>query len=168
MNSVPTITLQIFGDWRKIQRALDSLPKAVKQSASWGQRKAAEKLIKIVKDHINHQDLGWSDRADSTNSNDPRILVDSGDYYAAIKAYSDRGTYYVGVKRNAFNSEGTRISDYAVVHEYGWGDIPARPLWRPSFEEINGSSGVRDIIMKSIHDRVKKLRNEGLEVNFTL
>lgn len=162
------IVIGVFGDWRRVQMALNNLPRIVMSSATWGQREVAEKLVKIVKGHINNQDLGWSARVDTTNSNDPRILVDYGDYYGAIKAYSDKGIYYAGVKRDAFNREGTRIADYAVVHEYGWGSIPKRPLWAPSFKEMGGSRGIKEIITRAIQTKIKKLRAEGFDVNFTL
>lgn len=162
------IEITLFGDWARVQTALRDLPRTVMSSAVWGQRNVAEKLVKIVKGHINNQDLGWPARVDTTNSNDPRILVDYGDYYGAIKAYSDKGVYYAGVKRNAFNRAGTRIADYAVVHEYGWGPIPRRPLWGPSFKELGGDKGIKKVVFQAIYDKVKKLRAEGFDVNFTL
>lgn len=162
------IEITLFGDWQRIQTALSNLPRTVMSSAAWGQRNAAEKLVRIVKDHINHQDLGWPARVDTTNSNDPRILVDYGDYYGAIKAYSDKGIYYAGVKRDAFNRAGTRISDYAVVHEYGWGSIPRRALWGPSFKEMGGDRGIKETVMKAIHAKIKKLRAEGFDIGLGL
>lgn len=165
---VMEIVIGLFGDWRRVQIALTNLPRMVMTSAAWGQRNVAEKLVKIVKGHINNQDLGWSPRVSTTNSNDPRILVDYGDYYGAIKAYSDKGIYYAGVKRDAFNRSGTRIADYAVVHEYGWESIPRRPLWGPSFKELGGSKGIKETVTQAIYAKIKSLRAQGLDVDFTL
>jgi hypothetical protein len=158
------IQIKMIGNWKGAKRGLEELPLLVKSSALWGQRKAAERLVRIAKAHINNQDLGWAPRSERTNSSDPRILVDNEDYYKSIKAWRKDNIYYAGVPRDKYNGKGVRISDYATIHEHGSDKMPARPLWAPSFREIGGSKGVRQIIVDSIYNKVKILRSQGFEI----
>jgi hypothetical protein len=158
------IEIKMIGDWRGAKRGLQELPFMVKSSALWGQRKAAERLVKIVKAHINNQDLGWAPRSANTSSNDPRTLVDNEDYYKNIKAWRKNELYYAGVPRDKYNGKGVRISDYATIHEHGAKGLPARPLWAPSFQEVGGAKGIRAIIVDSIYAKVRNLRAKGFDV----
>jgi hypothetical protein len=156
---------ELEGDWYGVGVALNQLPSLVRSSAVWGQRKAMELLVKTVKKHINNQDLNWEPRSARTNSNDPRILVDDGYYYGAIKVWKQGDTYIGGVKSNAVDNKGNRISDYAIMNEVGWEKLPARPLWAPSFEEMGGFKGFKSIVTKSIFNKVRILRSKGFEVD---
>ena len=140
----------------------------VKNAAIAGQRKAAERLVKIVREHLNKQDLGWAERSSTTNSGDSRILVDYGEYYDAIKAWRKNDIYYAGVKNDAYNHRGIQISKYAAYHEYGTSTEPARPLWGPSMGDLGGSKGVRKIVIDSIYRKILELRNEGFDIEVNL
>lgn len=161
------IEFKLVGDWRGAQRALDQLPRQVKTAALWGQEKAARKLVRIVKAHIDTQDLGWEPRAANTNSNDPRTLVDTEAYYNSIKVWRSSGTYFAGVKRSEYDSKGRRISDYAIYHEFGGPNLPRRPLWGPSMVDLGGGRGVRKIVLTAIYNKVKLLRAQGFDINLT-
>lgn len=152
------------GNWVGVKLALQNLPLQVRSSAVWGQQKVATKLVKIVKKHINSQDLGWVPRSAKSRSNDPRILVDSEAYYGSIKAWRTGDTYNAGVPANAFNARGMRIADYAAMNEYGADNLPARPLWAPSFKELGGKKGVSSIVTAAIFEKVRRLRAVGLDV----
>lgn len=158
------INVSFNGNWAGVTLALRTLPLEVAAAAVWGQRKSAETLVKKVKGHINSQDLGWPQKSSQTLSNDPRILVDQGDYYAAIRAWKDGMTYYAGVKSSAINSRGARIVDYANMNEYGGGRLPARPLWQPTIREMGGNSGFRNIVIMAIYAKVQRLRTLGMDV----
>jgi len=122
-----------LGPWAWANMSLKMLGPELYASALWGQRKAAERYIKIVKGHIDNQDLGWVPLDRATNSGDDRILVDTEAYRNSIKAYRKGGVYHAGVKRGATNSRGISINDYATAHEHGWG-VPRRPLWNLHLE----------------------------------
>lgn len=158
------IDIELKGNWLGVSIALERLPTEVISSAVWGQRKVAEGLVKRVKKHINNQDLGWVARAASTISNDPRILVDQEAYYSAIKAWKVGNSYFAGVPANASNARGIKIADYAIVHELGWENIPARPLWGPSFKEMGGKRGVKKEMIKPIFQKAAKLKALGFNV----
>lgn len=158
------VQFQPFGPWVGATAAIESLPLLVRSSAIWGMRKSAEKLVKIVRGHIDSQDLNWPALSVRTNSGDPRVLVDTEQYRNSIKAYKVGNTYYAGVKPTAINDRGIRISEYAQIHEIGGKNIPARPLWGPSFEEMNGTAGIKAIVMGAIYSKLKVLESQGIEV----
>lgn len=147
-----------------VKLALQSLPLQVRSSAMWGQQKVANKLVKTVKKHLNSQDLGWAPRSARSKSSDPRILVDTEAYYGSIRAWRTGDTFNAGVPANAFNARGQRIADYAAMNEYGSDELPARPLWGPSFKEIGGKRGVSNIVTTAIFEKVRKLRAVGLDI----
>jgi hypothetical protein len=157
------ITFTTFGDWAGAVIGLNALPSMIRSSGSYGQRKAAEKLVKIVKGHLNNQDLGWVKLNSKTESGDPRILVDTELYYRSIKAWKQGQNYYAGVPSTARYPKGNRVSHVATIHEFGYG-VPERPLWRPSIEEMGGAEGIRRIIGTVIFNKVALLRSKGFTV----
>lgn len=158
------IEMKFFGNWLIAGRVLQKLPGILKSSGVYGQRRAAELLVKIAKAHINNQNLGWAPRSDRSVAGDARILVNSESYYGAIKAWKSGDEYYAGVPKDAFNAKGISIVQYALAHEYGFGNMPQRPLWEPSFKELGGRKGMGGIIKKAIQNKIIKLKAEGFEV----
>lgn len=161
------IEFQIFGDWTKVRRGLAKLPRDVKEAAIEGQRQVAERLVKVVKGHINKQDLGWAPRSENSIAGDPRILVNTEAYLNSIKAFRKGGMYFAGVPRSAKDSEGRSIAEYAVYHEEGTRNMPARKLWEPSIKEAANPAKVKQIVTRAIFNKVKQLRALGFEVNYT-
>lgn len=156
--------IKFEGNWLGVKVALNQLPLMLRGAATWGQRKVAERLVTEVKKHINAQDLGWMPRSARTNSSDPRILVDDGDYYASIKAWKQGNAYNAGVPARAFNSKGYSIADYAIMNEEGGGNLPARPLWEPSFKKMGGRKGVQTIVTTAIYQKAIRLKSLGFDV----
>lgn len=154
----------LVGDWPGVQVALNQLDPMIKSSTEWGMRKATEAIVKKVKNHINAQDLGWPQRSSGYNAGDPRILVDTEAYYGAIQAYKKGDVYYAGVKPNKTNAQGHLITNYALMNEYGGGNLPPRPVWQPSVAEYGGKQGVRATVVRAIFDKVKILRAKGFDV----
>ncbi len=154
----------MFGRWDLISQGFSGLDARIQSSAVWGQRKAAELIVKTAKAHINNQDLGWVPRSATTHSGDNRILVDTESYYGAIKAWKQGSTYHAGVPTSAVNTIGTPIYVYAIAHEYGLGRVPARPLWRPTLKELGGKKGLQMIVKAAIAKKILELKNKGFDV----
>lgn len=155
------ITFTPVGDWTGVVIGLRALPGLVKSGGVWGQRKAAEKLVKIVKGHIDNQDLGW---IPSMGGGDPRTLVDTELYRNSIKAWKSGDSYYAGVPTNLYYPNGNQVSTVAAEHEFGLGKNIERPLWRPSVDELGGAEGVKKIIGKAIFNRIAILASRGITV----
>jgi hypothetical protein len=154
----PEVTIGTFGDWAGVTAELNRLPATLKSSALYGQRKAAEKLLKIVKGHIDNQDLNWAPLIRPDLSNDPRILVDNETYRNNIKTWQVGGQRFVGVKRDVINTRGQFVWMVAALHEFkSYNGGPFRGLWTPSVEEMGGAAGVRDIIGKVIFNKISKV-----------
>ena len=140
------VKFEWVGNWVAVSRSFKQLPKLLQSSGVYGQRRAAEQIVKIVKAHINNQDLGWAPRTERSVAGDPRILVNTEAYYGAIKAWKKGDEYYAGVPKDSHNAQGTSIVQYALAHEYGLGDMPQRPLWEPSFKEIGVKRGLKRLL----------------------
>lgn len=150
------LQFRLEGNWNNLAAKLGRLPRIVREAALAGEKKAAKKLVQIVKRHLNEQDLGWVERAEGSHSSDSRILVDTGMYLKSIQAWKpgNSNSYFIGVPKSKYNSKGVRVADYAVYHEFGFGRVPARPLWAPSFKEMGGAKGVQRIIMEVLLSRL--------------
>ena len=104
----------------------------------WGLK--AERIAKL---HISKQDLNWRALKPKYKASkimaklSQNILVATSSYFGSITSYVEDETAYAGVKKEAKNKEGDVLADIAKVHEYGSEtmQIPARPLWKPTFEE---------------------------------
>lgn len=159
-----------FGNWNEVSNVLSNLPKELESSALWGQRKAGEELVRIVKKHLAIQDLNWTPLAPSTikRKGHSKILIDTYAYYSAIETWQKNKQRYVGVKNNKVNSKGKRIANIAAIHEirsYKEGK-PYRALWGPSVNEMGGGKGIARIIEEAIFNKVKKLKAKGIEVTW--
>lgn len=155
--------IEFTGNWEVAGRILRQLPTTIKSAGVYGQRRAAERLVKIVRDHINNQDLGWAPRSSKSVEGDSRVLVSSGDYYGSIRAWKNGDSYFAGVPKNSYNSKGIAIIEYALAHEYGFGSMPERPLWEPSYRDIGGKAGVQAIIKLAIKNKLDRLKTQGFE-----
>lgn len=158
------IQIKTIGLWQRELRKMRYLPRDIKVSSNWGQQKAAQKLVGIVKGHLEKQDLPWAPLAESTKRTkyDWRTLIESETYINNIKAFRKGGVYYAGVKRGVTEPNGIETSVVAAMHEFGSGGsgigLPARPLWAPSLKEMGGTRGIRKIVMQAI---ARKLRLRG-------
>jgi len=154
--------VKISGNW---QGTLDffkdiATTKEVKRAAFLGQRKFADKLLKIVLDHIDNQDLGWADK--KKPNNDPRVLVDMEDYYNHIRIYQEDYTVHVGVRRGDTNRLGKSLWKIALTLEMGRDGraaMEARPLWEPSLLEMGGRRALTAMVRDSIKKRLEKMKS---------
>ena len=151
------IKLNLFGPWLGESRKIAELPKDIRNSAIRGQRKAAERLVRVVRNHLIYQDLKeWPELAPSTirkKQGDSRILIDTEQYLNNIKAWRDNHIYYVGVKRGVTNENGIEVARVAAIHEFKsevTRGAPRRPLWEPSINDMGGKEGIRDIVRETI------------------
>ncbi len=79
----------------------------------------------------------------------------TGTLEGAIKYTRDGNTVYIGIIDAGSYRDGENIATVAMKLEYGSGNVPARPLFRPVAEENE------DEITKEALDYVKGLIKEG-------
>jgi len=69
----------------------------------------------------------WKDR----NNLDTRILIATGFYQEHISGGVEGGKVWWGVEDIVHEPSGLDLKFLARIHEFGYGHVPARPLWRP-------------------------------------
>ena len=152
------MTLTRTGNWEYVIASLTrTIPQEVMSSAVWGQRKAAEQLVKIVKNHIMRQDLPWTPKKNPSSSGSWRLYIDTGQYLSSVETWQKNGIRFVGIKPHKHHKDGVPVSDIAVWMEYGTKHMPARPLWGPSLEDLGGEKGVKRIIEGVIRNKLLRL-----------
>ena len=171
---IPTLTpkIELFGDWDKTQRALINLPTAIQLGANLGQDAALRELKKQIRQNIrsNGGSLGWQKLADSTlsrkekkNSKYPTsILRMTGLYYRSITQWTDSstGAKFLGVKPRTYypkeGASGLTVLQVANIHEAGSEsrNIPARPLWRPTFKQFGGTARIKGYMIWHIRNQI--------------
>jgi sulfur relay (sulfurtransferase) DsrC/TusE family protein len=164
-----TITTQLEGDWQGATNELGTLDSKMRKAIQAAQRSQGQKLMRIVRNHILNQDLNWPDLAYPEKSGDPRILIDTEAYLNAITEWQENLIHYIGVKQDATNGRGEKISFYAYLLEYGWisrggNSVPPRPLWQPSINEMGGPEGWTAKIREEMIRKFKPLADKGFEI----
>lgn len=163
------IKVQLFGDWDGVLLRLNHLPREIKEAARYGQRKSAEKIVKIVKDAIERNDHAVPMPPKNYNSKDSRPLVDSTTYVNAIKAWSKDRTYYAGVPLGTLSKNGRiELSYLAGILEHGNRNrnIQPRPHWAPAFTKFGGRRTAKRNVVMSIRRHLIKHDMPGFKLYF--
>ena len=147
----------MVGNWSGVELALKALPLALKASAMWGQRKSAEKFVKLVKGHIKNADLGLPSKTYS--SSDSRPLINDETYLNNVKSWRSKGIYYAGIPAGIIHpSAKMDIAILASILEHGLrSDLPARPLWTMSYQEFGGPKAAQDEVVRAVKNKVAKM-----------
>ncbi len=167
-NLVPKV--ELFGDWDKTHRAFVNLPTAIALGSKLGKDAALRQLEKNIKQNIraNGGSLGWKELSKRTlaNKRDSKyptsILRMTGLYYRSIMIWSDTitGATYLGIKPRTYyptkGASGLTVNQVAKVLENGSPDrnIPARPLWKPTFKQFGGGARVKGYIIWHVRNQI--------------
>lgn len=162
-----SINVQLVGNWKEIRESLNDFPDHIKKSGIRGQRTAAEAFAKLVKNHILRDDLGLAPKV-SDRSKDSRPLIDTQAYVSSIGAFSERGVYYVGVKKYLYEPR-TKIPIHilAVILELGNSRITPRPAWTLSYEEFERKGGATKYISDAVMKQLDRIYSPiGFDINY--
>lgn len=137
------MSLKKIGNWKGVEKFVNNLGANMDKARIIILKRWALKAEAIAKLHINKQDLNWTKLDPKTISMKVRkgfsenILVMTSSYFQSITSWVDGDTGYAGVQKKARNEKGEELADIAATHEYGSrsGNIPARPLWQPTYNE---------------------------------
>lgn len=148
-----------IGDWNKAQVRLAMLPVAIRRSILYGEEKALRKLAKVVKNHIINQDLpSFAKHPKREPNGTDLVLIDSYTYYESITVWQKDWGMHVGVKSNIIEPKsGVQVALLAYWLETGTRNMPARPHWEPSIQEMGGISGINSIVYKTLFSRLQAL-----------
>ena len=137
--------LSKFGDWTKAGVVLQSLSSNKIVPAFSAQIKEDGNLVlERIISHIDSQDLNWtplSERTIELKNGDETIYVETGFLKSnlkvrKVKAPKNGVTYFIGADAWTKHPSGLKFSDLMIYLEYGTANIPARPLIRPTYDEL--------------------------------
>ena len=158
------------GDWAKANMLLNDLPYLVKKAVKEGQKKFADKYLAALHKRIANEGGGiWAPlskhyaRFKAREGGGSDIMYWYGEYLNAIKInFTDKGIT-VGIDKTVRHSRlnpsrNITIAQYAKTLEHGsfWHNIPARPLWAPSFKDAGGKQGVLKTVTQGISQKLLK------------
>lgn len=137
-----------FGAWTKAGIVLQALSSNKIIPAFSAQLKEdGDMILEKIRGHIDAQDLNWTPLSEHTialKSGDETIYVETGFLkdnlkVRKVKAPKNGVTYFIGADAWAKHPSGLKFSDLMIYLEYGTANIPARPLIRPTFEELENT-----------------------------
>lgn len=165
-----TPQIELFGDWDKALALFNNLPELISVGAHAGKLAAAKKIQTLVKKNIKKggptnthwQELSASyQKSKASRGGDPnKKWFFQGTYYRSIKVIDKGNTVYVGVparQRSRVNkNKPLTLGQVAVILERGSAarNIPARPLWKPTYREFGGNQRVTYHILWHVSNTV--------------
>lgn len=153
---------RLVGDWRRAGIVLRNLATNINTVAQLRLYEDGEMILQKMKDHIDAQDLNWkplSERTISLKNGEDTVYVETGWLkenlvVRRLKSSVKGSTIFVGASPWKTHPSGVRFSDLMIWLEYGTETIPARPLIRPTFVEVQEyiKSSWEDIIIKAMEE----------------
>ena len=139
-------SVELKGDWARLKQVLDHASPAIKRESRRAIGRQLKRVEAKVLGHIDAQDLEWqelskpyADRKEAAGLS-PDILRASNQMYSNITTAQESDfSGAVGVMRGVKTKEGDDVTDIALIHEQPEDDgkiIPARKLWKPTYEEM--------------------------------
>lgn len=139
-------SVTLTGDWTALKRVLNEASPNMKAES----RRTIGRQLKLIEakvlGHIDNQDLEWTPLSEkyaegkAKKKLSPDILRATNQMYSNITtAQEDNFSGAVGVKRGVKSKDGEDVTDIALIHEQPEDDgekIPARKLWKPTFDEM--------------------------------
>ncbi|MHA2429220.1 MAG: hypothetical protein ACXADB_14455 [Candidatus Hermodarchaeia archaeon] len=131
-----------YGDWDTLKDWRASMKTDKWRRKYMNQMDALGKAIRgTVKGHIKKQDLPWKPLKPITIQlkGHDTIYVHTIDYYNKIRSQlrpMDNDGISLTVAPRGKHVSGLDMQVLARMLEYGTSKMPARPLWRPSYEEV--------------------------------
>jgi len=133
-----------FGPWNKAVIVAKTMKVKMDKASKLYITRMGSKAEGIAKKHMRNQDLGWESLKPSTIAQKARsglsgnILIATSSYFQSITSFTEGSTAFVGVRRTVRNKDGEIIANIAKIHEFGGRNIPKRPLWKPTLDEMKG------------------------------
>ena len=154
-------SLQKDSGWKSTEKVLTSLKKNMYSEIKKYVQEVGDEAVQIIRRHIEMQDLGWTPLSPVTvqKKRSSDAWVETGTLKESVKTIVEKDdgkdfSLFVGVPRNGYNADGTSLADIAYYLEYGTVHIPARPLIRPTTEEVQQilkQAGMKNVLVNLIN-----------------
>ena len=155
-----------YGDWSRAGVALRGISNNLTPAFKAQVDKDGEMVLKRMVQHIESQDLGWTPLNENTialKHGDDTIYVETGflknnlkvrKISAPAKGYS----VFIGANPWVSDKDGVKLSDLLIYLEYGTVHSPARPLVRPTWDEVSGivKQHMRELLKGVIRGEVRR------------
>lgn len=133
-----------FGDWTRAGVVLQGLSVNLVPAFKAQLEEDGNLVLKTLIDHIDAQDLPWaplSERTIQLKGGDSTIYVETGYLkdnlqVRRVKSVANGVTLFIGASAWKRTPEGVKLSDLMIWLEYGTRKMPARPLIRPTWDEV--------------------------------
>lgn len=131
-----------IGDWARVARIIYNLQRLINESRNIWLIRMAAKGESIAVNHISAQDLGWKRLKPATirqkvnKGLSENIYVATSTYFQNITSWVKDDTAYIGVRKGVTHPDGEEVGNIAKWLEFGTSNMPARPLWQPTFKEL--------------------------------
>lgn len=139
-------SVELTGDWKALKRVLDGANPKLRRESRRTIGRQLKKVEAKVLNHLDEQDLGWQPLSDAyakakeRQGLSPDILRATNQMFSNITTHQESDFEgAVGVKRGVKTKDGDDVTDIALIHEQPKDDgtvVPARKLWKPTFEEL--------------------------------
>ena len=132
------ISIQISGDWDLALRTLQNIKNNMHDTFRDELRDSAEYTLEKLQGHIDKQDLGWTPLTEHTvqlKGGSRVIMVETGALRNSFEVQEKGDTFYVGVNSSSHPS-GESTEDIVKWLEYGTDKMVPRPLFQPTYKEI--------------------------------
>ena len=147
------------GDWNRAGIHLRNIAVKLRPSFEAKFYEDGQMVLEKIKGHIYSQDLSWtplSDRTVELKGGDTTIYIETGQLanglvVRRVKSSIKGSTIYVGASPWKKHEGGMSMSDLMIWLEYGTDKIPARPLIRPTYEEV------KDLLERSWQELFKDI-----------
>lgn len=160
---------EMTGDWKRAEYVVKNFTKLARKPLIKATAKSAQIIEATLVKHMQNQDLGWASLSAAYKKFKERkklsnqILIATSTLMNSITHQIVDGGLgaFVGVLRTAKGRDGKQEVMIAAVHEFGSGvrNIPARPLFRPTFKEVKPM--VLKIYQKALSDALATVAKGG-------
>lgn len=176
----PIPMVRKIGNWQRVHVMLATLDATVLLGFKAGQYSAAKKLKRAIRRNIRENGgvLHWEplsvkymEYKEELGFDPNRMLYMTGTYYWNITIWDNGLNYYVGVKkgiRNSFTGGNITVGAIANILESGSAarNIPARPLWAPTFRMMGGKNRIKGLILWHIRNQIRMAYGVDAKITF--
>lgn len=110
----------------------------------------------LIRGHIASQDMGWKELSGLTvlQKGHGLVYIETNKYSRRIRVTSLRRKYgatvHIAPGNHVYTRSGKTAAEVAFLNEYGGPKLPARPIWRPVFMEMQALPEIADIPLAEI------------------
>lgn len=173
--STPLGDLQIYTDPKEQARAeklIAETPSIMSNAYDRATEKFGNQLLRLVKKCLKGgtppKGVQWDPHSANTikRYGEHTLLNYTGQYLRSVQIVKQKNRTYVGLPSNLKKVRGNgktskrTLNQIAIMLEYGsrGGNLPARPLWKPAFEQVGGTKVLKKTIVSELRKEIRRYK----------